>query len=112
MKSKRLNNVIDIGSLDKRITLHKIVVTYDDYGSEIRLESISTAWANVKWKSSKESEDEGDLKGNYKISVAIRYISDITTKDKITYDSRKYDIINYKELGRKRFIILECESYG
>lgn len=112
MDKKRLNKVFDIGSLDRKVTIHAVSVTYDDYGAEIETETDSELWANVKWKTSKEGEDQGDLKGNYKISVAIRYTSGITTKDRLTFDSRVYDIVGYRELGRRRFIVLDCESYG
>ena len=112
MKKKRLNNIIDIGSLDRIISIESVTKTRDDFGAEIETYSGVNHWAKVNWLRDKEDESGGDVRANYRIEVIIRYTSGITTNDRVLYEGRMYDIENYRELGRRRFIVLNCLSYG
>jgi SPP1 family predicted phage head-tail adaptor len=112
MKRKRLNKIVDIGELDRKIQIKSISTAQDSYGAMVETVTSSDAWAKVNWLRDKEDESGGDLRGNYRIEVIIRYQSGITTLNKIVHDGRTFDIENYRELGRKRFIVLNCLSYG
>ena len=109
---KRLNHIFDIGELDREITIQSIAQTQDAYGAMVETITTTTAWAKVNWLRDKEDESGGDLRANYRIEVVMRYQTGISTLNKIVHDGRTFDIENYRELGRRRFIVLNCLSYA
>ena len=111
-KRKRLTQVFNIGEFDRKIQIQSIAQSQDVYGAMVETVTSIDAWAKVNWLRDKEDESGGDLRGNYRIEVVIRYQSGITTLNKIVHDGRTFDIENYREIGRRRFIVLNCLSYA
>jgi len=108
----RLNHIIDIGSLDRVVQIVSIATSYDEFGASIESYTNADHWASVKWLRDKEDVTSGDIRANYRIEVVIRYTAGITTLNQLIHEGRTYDIEGYRELGRRRFIALNCLSYG
>ena len=47
--------------------------------------------------------------GQAAIVFRVRYVADVTTKDRLTYRGQAYDIRDIKEIGRRRGLDLRCE---
>jgi SPP1 family predicted phage head-tail adaptor len=47
--------------------------------------------------------------GQAAIVFRVRFLADLTTKDRLTYRGQAYDIRDIKEIGRRRGLDLRCE---
>ena len=65
---------MDIGSLDKRITLQSRSATLDDYGQELNSwTNVATVWANVKPIGGREKLRAMAVESSLTHTVAVRY---------------------------------------
>ncbi len=101
--------MIRAGKLDKQITIERETETVAASGA------VSKTWAPVATVRAElvqlraeeylTSFGEGDAGGAV---FRTRYLSGITTVDRVTLDSTTYDIDEIAELGRKRGLELRC----
>lgn len=101
---KRIGHIVDIGSLDRRLTIQSYSAALNVYGEEtLTWSTLATVYAGIDWVDSAESEDgEQEVTGTMLVAT-IRHRSDINTKMQVVLDSTTYDITGITEIGRKRF---------
>lgn len=108
-----LNQIHKIGQLDREIEIWRKTESRTDTGAvRVTNTSLGTFWAYVDYGSGTgidEKEDAGKLVEFQKTSFVIRYYSDLTPKDYITYEGETYDIRGIIEQGRKRFLKIITE---
>ena len=92
------------GRLDKLITIQQWTAdspAQDAYGAPSGTwETYVTRWAEKIDKGGREFLT-GGIVGEATCMFKVRYVDDLTTKMRISYDSEYYDIISIIELGRK-----------
>lgn len=97
---------VQIGRLDRRITIQTPTETQDSYGEPvITWSDLTTVWASVTPSSSQTGEQfEADQVHAQRASVfRIRFNRNVTEKHRIVYDSDNYDILQIVEGGRREW---------
>ena len=101
--------MIRAGKLDRQITIERYTETVAASGTIKRTwASVATVRAELVQLSAEEyltGFGEGDSSSAV---FRIRYLSGITTADRVTFDGITYDIDEIAELGRKRGLELRC----
>lgn len=102
---------MNVGSLDRRITLQNYTATQSDYGESVpSYSTLATVWANVVQKSGNESVLASKNTAQADCIFLIRYRTSVTEKTRIVYNSVNYDIIHIAETGRKRYLELTAKK--
>lgn len=103
---------LEAGSLNLRITIETPTVTRDTYGSEILTWStLATVWASKQHKTSREFYVAQKINSEVTDLFIIRYRAGITTKMRVNYDGRYYDILGADDPdGRRVGIQLLCKA--
>lgn len=106
---------MDIGKLDKRITLQSRSTTLDSYGQQIDSWSdVATVWANVKPISGREKLKAMQVDSILTHTVAIRYNASFMPPRaidawRIVYNGRLFNITAAMDLDEARqYIIFDC----
>jgi len=110
---------MDIGKLDKRITIQSRSATLDDYGQELNSWSdVATVWANVKPISGREKLRSMAIESDLTHTVAIRY--NVNFMPPIVADARRisyttpagtriFNITAARDVDEdRRYIIFDC----
>lgn len=104
-----------IGKLDRRITFQEKIVeeNVSNEDAELGWQDIDTnpdVWANVEDRSGTEEFKSDQLKDVLISQFIIRYRADLNAKMRISYNGRFWDIQNFLEISRKRFIKIVAHS--
>jgi SPP1 family predicted phage head-tail adaptor len=112
-----LASKINIGELDRRVTIQYKVITQNDFNEdqESGWDDVQDVWAKVVERTGNESQQADRLTTNRAVSFTIRWRSDIDKDGQITINSVKYiarivyggfayDIVSVIDIGRKRFL--------
>lgn len=102
------------GRMDSRITIQRATTTTDLYGQ--RVESwgtLATVWADVIYRegSGNESIASEQVFSKQPVHFVIRYGStwaDVNPKDRVSYNSKAYNIEAVQEIGRNDGLRLTC----
>ncbi|WP_377193611.1 phage head closure protein [Ruegeria meonggei] len=101
--------MIRAGKLDRQITIERETETVAASGAVSKTWApVATIRAELVQLSAEEyltGFGEGDASGAV---FRIRYLNEITTADRVTFDSTVYDIDEIVEQGRKRGLELRC----
>lgn len=111
--------MIDIGKLDKRVTIQSRSETLDDFGQPIvAWVDIGTVWASIKYIGGREKLRSGVVDANLNVTIAVRYAEALmppTQADgwRIVYQAREgvrnFSIVGSRDVDEKHeFIIFDC----
>ena len=90
------------GRMDKRIIIQQVTETQDGYGDPAdSWAAFKTVWAEVIFKPGREYFNGATDIATAPAIFRIRYLSGVTRKMRISYDSETYDILSITEIGRK-----------
>ena len=99
------------GKLDRVATLSRLTSEQDEFG-EVR-----DTWADYATvRAGLTSQTEADFLAEYgatqqqAVAVTIRYLADVSAKDRIAIDGTTYEITAVSEIGRRRGLALRCEA--
>lgn len=102
-----------IGAMDRKIYIEQ--KEYEVTGSGARTEVWDT-WA-IAWASVEESKSQSDEKEERKKNTAvsstaftIRYRAGVTTLLRVRYKELLFDIKSIAEIGRRGYLVLNCEA--
>ena len=103
---------VDPSAMDKRITFEQVAETPDGGGGFTNAWStVATVWASVKPISGREKFQAEQMETPIAHKVICRYRSDITTKNRFTYDGRTFNILDVIDLEeRKAFLKIMADS--
>ncbi|PKN97757.1 MAG: head-tail adaptor protein [Chloroflexi bacterium HGW-Chloroflexi-5] len=94
------------GSLSQRITIQQPTVTYDAYNTEIQSwQTFATVWSLKKCQITREFYSAQKVNAEATDLFIIRFMQGITTKMRISYNGRIYNILGVDDQGGKREII-------
>jgi len=65
-------------------------------------------WARRMKQSGSESTSNAKEVGKVQVTFRVRYISDLTLKDRVVESGLTYDIVNIVPVGRRHLQDLEC----
>ncbi|NNF65983.1 MAG: phage head closure protein [Gammaproteobacteria bacterium] len=101
-----------IGARRHRITLQRAVEAADSYGERIvTWTKIKDAWASYKQPGAREAFSDGAVRSEVDAVFECRYVSGVTAKDRVLFDSRTFDIEQVTNPdGRKRWTVLVCRE--
>lgn len=100
-----------VGRLRKRITIQKSTETQDSYGAPVPTwqNYSSERWAEVIQESMAESFEGKRIIDQERVLFKTRYVSGVTPKMRVVYNSNDYDIESVENVGeRNRFTHLLC----
>lgn len=114
---------MNIGKLDKRITLQSRSATLDDFGQELNsFSDVATIWANIKPIGGREKLRSMAIESDLTHTVAIRYNvrfmpPKIAAAKRISYTTpagtRIFNITAARDVDEDRkYIIFDCTEGG
>ena len=104
----------DIGRMDQRITLQRLVQTDDGMGGTTTAWANYSAnpcvWANVKAKAGREATEDGRMNASFVVLFTIYNRRDVDPRDRIVWQGVTYNICGIRdEGGRSLRLVIEAE---
>lgn len=92
------------GDLDRRVTIRRLTLGADDgYGNQVEeWTDVATLWAEVKQTGGTEFLAAGRIGDETRLTFRVRYLAGITTTDRAVYQGVEHDIVEVRELGRRK----------
>ena len=104
--------MIGAGAFDRRITVQRVTESRHAATNAV-IESWATHLADVpaslRQSPGREFLEANQIASERRAVFTIRF-ADVTVKDRVSFDSRIYNIADVREIGRRRFIELQCEA--
>ena len=101
---------MNIGQLDRRITIEQPSETQSDFGGmSISWSTLSNVWAHVFYKSGSEKEQAGRMTDVTEIIFTIRYNSNVNQHMRINWEDTHYFIDEVLHHGRKKWTQLKTK---
>jgi SPP1 family predicted phage head-tail adaptor len=102
-----------IGKLDRKITIQFRSISQNDYGEAVAaFSSSASVWAMIETQPrGKEKVNNGIETSQQSVNFLIRYssdVDDVTSGDRVLYNSQYYDIESVQEVGRNLSLRLIC----
>jgi SPP1 family predicted phage head-tail adaptor len=110
-----------IGKSDRRITIQRATETTNGYGEKVATwATLITVWAELqKTSGAKEAIANRQDTAAKQLVFKIRSSTDsrgVTTKDRLVYDGKYFDITGIEEQGRNDQLLIMCQlndtTYG
>ena len=101
---------MDIGRLNKRITIQQKSSTYDDAGQQVESwNTFATVWADIKHNSGIETIKSDAIASSVKSSIRIRYLVGVNAGMRVNYSGLQYEITAVlPHVNEKRYVDLVC----
>lgn len=97
--------MMNIGKLDKKISLQKCTPSYNETGQQIEnWDEVKEVWAAHNPISDGEKWGSGEVKAFVTDRFIVRFCAALALIDatwRVNYDNRVYDIAGVKPIGRK-----------
>lgn len=91
------------GKLDRRVTLERFTSTVNEFNEPIETWApIATVWAELVQETGREFLAQSEVTAERKAVFRIRYRAGITVRDRVIYDGRAHNIVDVRELGRRK----------
>jgi len=100
--------VLRVGPLGRaRITIEEKSVTRDSYGGEVvTWTEFAQVWASVSSVTGREFFGSAQVNATVTTKFGIRYLADITTAMRISYDGELYNIVAVLDTDRRADLTL------
>lgn len=99
------------GKLDRTITIQRAVETVAPSGDAVpEWSNIATGPAEVLHRTSTEFTAAFGEAGKDAIGFRIRYLAGLTLADRVLFDGQAFNLVEIKEIGRRRGLELRCEA--
>lgn len=102
------------GRMDSRIVIERATLTTNAYGERTQAwTTLAVVWADVIFREGSGSEQLQSLQlmSKQPVHFIIRYsttVAGVTPKDRVTYNSKAYNIEAIQEIGRNEGLRLTC----
>ena len=103
---------MNIGNLNRRISILKYEVTRDEYGGEQREWVVQrTLWARIEPVSGTEYFKSQQVEAQNITTITIRYRTDISVLNRIKYLDKTYEIIGISDnFTNHKILTLNCKE--
>lgn len=99
------------GALDRRVVVQKPTFTRDAYGEPVpSFSTLATVWARFRALSGAERFVDDQVQASIEAEFVIRWRSDITPLQRISWDSETWQIEAVLEEGRHQYLRLHCSA--
>ncbi len=99
------------GALDRRVTLRAKSLANDASGQAIETwADLATVWAEKRDLRGREYLAAQAVNAEVETLFRIRWRSDVTPANRLTYDGKDYDIAAVAEIGRREGLELRCTA--
>lgn len=103
--------MLNIGSMDRRITIERETESVKPSGSVVKAWTpVATVWAEVLQQTASEFFTGYGEAETGTVIFRVRYRPDITSADRVTYDGTAFGIKEITELGRRDALDLRGEA--
>ena len=100
---------MQIGTLDRRITLQKRTDTTDLLGQDIPAWStLAIVWGKIVYDRANERMEADQRVALSIVRFMIRYI-DLDETCRILYNGKYFDVLGVERLHRNKYLILKCQ---
>ncbi len=98
--------------LDRRIELQAVTTSKDEVGGLVETwTTFATVWAQVRQASGREAWYRQQMNASGAWTIGIRWRRDLTTKHRVRYDGRTFEIRAVTdENQRRRHLMLACDE--
>ncbi|WGD32010.1 phage head closure protein [Ancylobacter sp. WKF20] len=101
------------GSLDRTIIVERSTETPDQYGAvTLTWAALATLRAQLVQSTTAEFMRSYGASTERVFAFRTRWLDGITTQDRVTYDGAAFNIVELKELGRRKGLEIRCERIG
>ena len=101
------------GSLDKEITIERAITTLNTVGvPQTTWATLATMRAQLVQAGTDEFIRDYGASSETVIVFRTRWLDDVTVADRVSYEGRKHDIKQVKELGRRKGLELRTVALG
>lgn len=94
------------GPLDRRVTIQRVTLEDDGYGSVEVWADLVTISAQVVQQSGREFLAAAQTQAEQRVLFRLRWIEGLTVLDRVSYGGRLHNIQDVKELGRREGVEL------
>ncbi|TWI38231.1 phage head closure protein [Paracoccus sulfuroxidans] len=91
------------GDLDRRVTLERRTLVDDGYQEVETWAPVAVLWSSYTAVSDGERWAAGSVQADITARFKIRFRADVTTKDRVRYEGKVFNIVAVKEIGRRVF---------
>jgi len=99
------------GSLVQLIAIDRPGSTVDDYGSEVvGWTAVTTTRAQLVQASTEEFLRSFGTSSEISTIFRTRFINGLTLSDRITHNGNRFDLVEIKEIGRRKGLELRCKA--
>jgi len=103
--------MIRAGELDRRVVIQTNTPVQDAYGEPVESwGTLATVWAQYEALTGRERFVADQVAAEIDARFTIRHRSDVTPKQRISWDSKTWDIEAVLEVGRKEALQLLCTA--
>jgi SPP1 family predicted phage head-tail adaptor len=97
------------GNLDRTITIERATTIVDDYGApQETWATVASVRAQLIQSSANEFIEAFGAASKPTAIFRIRWLGGVTLADRVTYEGVVYQIVETKELGRRKALELRC----
>lgn len=90
------------GTLDRRVTILRRALTRNEHGEQVETYSeLTTVWAQRLDVTAREAFTAQTTIAEGTAKFRMRYRSDLIYTDRLSCESKEYDIVQIAELGRR-----------
>lgn len=107
-----LKDTTSIGKMDQRIIIQEPVTVRSDTGASVATWAAKCVmWASVSEFAGTEKNSNDKITAIENTLFTMRYIPNITTKMRISYDGRIYNIRSIQRVQRTKYLIIKTTSH-
>ncbi|MER9422596.1 phage head closure protein [Mesorhizobium sp. M0317] len=101
------------GKLDREITIEGVTTAIDEYGNTVDAwMPRATMRAQLVTASTEEFQRAYGASGETAIVFRTRWLDSVTVADRVTYEGAHHNIVETKEIGRRRGLEIRTKRIG
>ena len=103
---------MDIGKLNRRVTIKEFVNLKDEYGGESgSWQNVKTVWTKIEESLSGEVYENDQQKAVVSIKIVLRYLSWLTEKHRLSNGNHLYEINSIVNVNNGNYMnIVDCKE--
>jgi SPP1 family predicted phage head-tail adaptor len=102
---------MNAGRFDTLVEVWRYTSSQNDYGEATKTWSkVSDIYARIDYGSGTESVQGEQWENKQSLILMVRYMSDLTVKDRIKHGDIYYNIITISEIDRHMYQKLQCKE--
>jgi SPP1 family predicted phage head-tail adaptor len=102
---------MNAGRFDEPIEIWNYTTEANSYGEPVKsYAKYLDAWAKIEYKVGREGIDANQLQHKQACNITMRYDPLVSVFNEIRLNGNTFKIIAIQELGRRAYMILNCEQ--